>query len=1426
MLPSVRSIGSLFRSLRRVFACLALVLPAVAWSGPRALIPLDGCLVVTTTTGQTALMEGSEIDLTATALLPSTPSAPTESVQWIASDPDVVFRGGDMQTGTWAYDGANDWYAMTVQKTIFVPDGSGPSTLSLFAQNLTSCITTTPPFNLNVLPLNGTGDAALSHSGSLAQGATFTLQLQATHEAPPGNVLAAVGVPFQLTIDQLATFVATGTNTMPVVTGPGGTASMAVTIDAMAPVGQTFQIIATAAGYPSPVANLVVQAAGSHTIFVTDGDGQSIDPDTTSAPIIFEVKDPSGVPLMGFTAQAQVIGSGDATFSSTGTTSTSINAGTSDITAQFTLDAGPTPGPVLVRIYYPSITSPLATTDVNVNIANPVSTSIDVISGDGQSIDAGATSGPIVVQPVNQNGPVFSYHLFMTVVEGDATFEGSGSSTFESFDNDEDSYHEFRLVAGDTPGPVLVKIDGDGLTPGYVSAEIVPTIPLIDMEVLGGDGQSGVVGSVLPDLLGVRLPPAAAATATSGAKALPNVRFVVSTGQARFTQNNSTQLELTPDPVTGEAWAQLRLGNEIGRLTVTASAPGYTSRTFNLTALAPGTDVVLTPVSSPENGQPNSESAPLIVELTRGGTPVASGAIHWEIVNGDASLTAVDTSTDASGRAQTSLQFGNSTGVVLVRASHTALLPDGTSFVVSTDFSITVGSGGSGIRVEVLSGNGQTGSVGSLLDHPIVFRASYPDGAPAVATALVFTASGPGTLIDVTGVTNADGDAFVHIRFADTPGVVTVNASVGFGATAATAIASSFTPALVIESGNQQTGAPGAELPLPLVVRLSQAASAMAKGLAGVTVNWQVVCGNGSVQSPATTTNAEGESTNLLTLGSTPGCNEVTASVAGVGSVTFAATGGVPPGTVLEIVAGNGQSLVPLENSAPLQVRVRSASGAAIAGAVVTFAADRSGVTLTPTETSTSGDGLASTIARIDLPVGIVVLARLRDAPDAPTVQFTLNAGVAYTSGLSPGEIGVARAIDQACPRLAGMSNLSPEQQDLLARCSELVVNAEDDAPGVGRALGEMLADEASSQNNATLMAANNQLDNLKARFAALRAGARGVDLTGLNVMVPGGALSLGLLPSAIVMAAGEPPEEIGNEFSRWGFFATGTIGRGERDPDTYDLGYEYDSYDITAGVDYRLTDSWILGAALGFNSNNTDLPDGRGGMDAKGWTVSGYASYFNASAWYADAVLGMGRNNFDLERSINYSIDGLAGGRTLVDQIASASPDADRTSLSLSVGRDFNRGAWTFGPYLRATYSRIDFDAYTETMSSPGAAGSGLAMAVDGRELKSLQGVVGGKISHAISTSWGILLPNAQIEWVNEFEDDPELLVTRFAFDPTQTPILVESDRIDNSYFNLGVGLSGVFASGRSAYVYYERVAGQDRVSSDSLAIGVRIEF
>ena len=73
---------------------------------------------------------------------------------------------------------------------------------------------------------------------------------------------------------------------------------------------------------------------------------------------------------------------------------------------------------------------------------------------------------------------------------------------------------------------------------------------------------------------------------------------------------------------------------------------------------------------------------------------------------------------------------------------------------------------------------------------------------------------------------------------------------------------------------------------------------------------------------------------------------------------------------------------------------------------------------------------------------------------------------------------------------------------------------------------------------------------------------------------------------------------EVGADFSRWGFFATGTVGQGDRDRGESDPGFDFDTYGLTAGVDYRVSDRVVLGAALGYNRNDTE-PRPNGALDA-----------------------------------------------------------------------------------------------------------------------------------------------------------------------------------------------------------------------------------
>jgi alpha-tubulin suppressor-like RCC1 family protein len=94
--------------------------------------------------------------------------------------------------------------------------------------------------------------------------------------------------------------------------------------------------------------------------------------------------------------------------------------------------------------------------------------------------------------------------------------------------------------------------------------------------------------------------------------------------------------------------------------------------------------------------------------------------------------------------------------------------------------------------------------------------------------------------------------------------------------------------ALVAAGGDGQTGQVGTTLGLDFVARVDDAGG---NPVAGVTVTWAVASGGGSIAPTSDVTDAGGLTQARLTLGPSSGVNTATASVAGVGSVTFTATG-------------------------------------------------------------------------------------------------------------------------------------------------------------------------------------------------------------------------------------------------------------------------------------------------------------------------------------------------------------------------------------------------------------------------------------------------------------------------------------------------------------------------------------------------------
>jgi uncharacterized protein YhjY with autotransporter beta-barrel domain len=725
------------------------------------------------------------------------------------------------------------------------------------------------------------------------------------------------------------------------------------------------------------------------------------------------------------------------------------------------------------------------------------------------------------------------------------------------------------------------------------------------------------------------------------------------------------------------------------------------------------------------------------------------------------------------------------------------------------EFTVFAGGSGGEQRLEIDSGNNQSGLAGTRANE-LVVRYTLNGLAATDVPVQWSVLEGPAVLDAGNSRTDSQGRARIGLRVGDSAGSSRIRAranelDVLFSV-------SSFEGQLQLISGSGQTGAPGAALEQPLRVRL------LPQAIAGVQIQWRVLSGGGQISSASSLTSANGEAETRWTLGSQAGRQTVGARLSTGAEVVFEASAQAID-SELEIVAGNGQLLAIGGESEPLVVRVRDSAGLVQAGRTVRWSADNA--LLSADTTQTDAQGRAQIRARLRQPGEARIRASLQG--DDSQVSFVLNGGLVQISGLNPRQRSVATALDRACPALVALSARTPQQQDLFERCGDLIDAAGDDRPGLLGALDQLPNDVGLNLARAGDEALRGQVANLDQRLRALRSEGGGANRVqvGLGLSTPNGMLPLSALP-ALALAVGEDDvnQEIGEGFERWGAFLTGSFGRGRSRQPSLNPEFDYSLGSLTAGVDYRFSDKLVAGLALGLSRDDTDLANSRGQLESRGTSLSAYASLWLPRDWYLDANLSRGTNSFDMHRNILFEL----GGRR-VQQTATASTDADLLGGSLSFGRDWNHRAWGLGAYLRAQFSRVEYDPFEEQLIS-GRSGEGLGLHVESPRWNSREAVLGSRASYVMSRDWGVLMPNILLEYSREFSDDPSRLDLRFLADPTRTVFSQSGGAIDQSYLNLGLGVSALFPGGRSAFLQYERRLLDDRINHWLLSFGGRIEF
>jgi outer membrane autotransporter protein len=441
------------------------------------------------------------------------------------------------------------------------------------------------------------------------------------------------------------------------------------------------------------------------------------------------------------------------------------------------------------------------------------------------------------------------------------------------------------------------------------------------------------------------------------------------------------------------------------------------------------------------------------------------------------------------------------------------------------------------------------------------------------------------------------------------------------------------------------------------------------------------------------------------------------------------------------------------------------------------------------------------------------VLITVASAPIVPLL--------AELPGLTPNQLSVAQALDSLCPRLTTrgtQQELTEGEAALLRRCNAITFGSTADEQV--RALDEISPQDLNATRTQALNLSRIQLANISDRLLALRAGAKGISLVGLNLGLNGDALPVAELTEGVgkLLGGGASSDADSLLDSRLGLWLRGNYSFGTKEATHADHGFDSDQWGLMAGADFRFSPRYVLGAAVGYG--RSDVAFGArdsGGLASRAITGALYATmYSEGGGFYLDAIANYVRSSHDSTRRIDFT---EGGSRVLVD--ARADADGATFGSAVTLGYDFAIGAFTISPSVGYNYLNTEIDSFREVT------GEGLDMIFDAQTYASATGNAALRLTYAWKTSIGVIVPQIRGEFIREFLSGEESFGVRFANDPfDDTPrIIVRTESPDRSYWRLATGLAAQFKHGIAAFVEYQRLESLELFSYEDVAAGLRVE-
>ena len=261
-----------------------------------------------------------------------------------------------------------------------------------------------------------------------------------------------------------------------------------------------------------------------------------------------------------------------------------------------------------------------------------------------------------------------------------------------------------------------------------------------------------------------------------------------------------------------------------------------------------------------------------------------------------------------------------------------------------------------------------------------------------------------------------------------------------------------------------------------------------------------------------------------------------------------------------------------------------------------------------------------------------------------------------------------------------------------------------------------------------------------------------------------------------------------------------------------YEDGYQSTIPSVTVGADYQVTPWLVAGLAFNYFNFNGDYDDG-GHFNTNSFGPIAYASFLPFDRAFADVTLQYARKDYFRNRNGVIVCD---CGNVVGHQ--SGGTDGNEYSAGLLLGYDYPIENFTVGPRIGLNYIGTQIDDYNEHGSN------GLALEYSGQDESSLQSSLGALATMAISTQFGVLLPQVSASWVHDYAVGGRTIDASFVDATEPSKFKFKREPVASNFANIGVGVSALLPNRWQPFVNFRTIQGNENLVSYGGTAGLRV--